>query len=76
MFIKSIEISKSATLGLNVANRVKFNKVTVTLGAELTQGEDYAKAYKQLSNILDKSLQQEIEKNSNDITINQKIKNL
>ena len=56
MHINKIEISKSRTAGLSSGYRTKYNKVTLTMSAELTETDDYKACYEALNESVDKAL--------------------
>lgn len=55
MLLKSIELSKSKTVGFITSdNRTKFKKITITATADIDKTDDPNKSYHKLSQFIEK----------------------
>jgi|WetSurSiteA1Bulk_404760.scaffolds.fasta_scaffold14815_5 hypothetical protein len=57
MFVKTLSISKSQTLGKSINNITKFRKITIHAQADLSETDDTDLSYKLLSSFLDEQLE-------------------
>lgn len=74
MYIDRIEITKARTSGIMTSAKTKFNKLTIMMGAVLSEeeGSDVHKRIncrKELSETIDQALIDETEESSEQITI-------
>lgn len=56
MHINKIELTKSRTAGLSSGYRTKYNKVTLTMSAELVESDDYKVCYEALNEAVNEAL--------------------
>lgn len=56
MHINKIELTKSRTAGISANYRTKYNKVTLTMSAELNEDDDYKVCYQALNESVDEAL--------------------
>jgi hypothetical protein len=56
MHINKIELTKSRTAGLSNGYRAKYNKVTLTMAAELDENDDHKVCYQALNESVDEAL--------------------
>ena len=66
MYITKISITKSRTSGVSAEARMKFNKIIITMDAELYEDDDYVVCYDKLSTSIDEALEKELAKKLKD----------
>ena len=62
MKIIKISITKSRTFGSSISTAVSFNKVIISMDAELSGSDNLQEAYTELSNSVDTGLDSEMKK--------------
>jgi hypothetical protein len=57
MFIKTLSVSKSQTIGRSLNNVTKYRKITISASADLAEKDDTDLSYKLLSSFVDEQLE-------------------